>query len=77
MSFLPLERIPLHELEIRHERARAMLTRHAPGADGIMAFSRVQIYHFAGSMVDGLFWLPRQGEPALLIRRGLERARLE
>lgn len=76
-EFAPLEVIPGPELARRHEQARAILARHAPDAAGLMAFSKVNIYYLSGTLVSGVFWLPREGEPVLLVRRGLERARLE
>jgi len=76
-GFTPLETIPATELAIRHEQARALLERYAPRAGGLLAFSKVNIYYLTGTLASGVFWLPRQGEPALLVRKGIERARLE
>ena len=43
----------------------------------MLIFSKLNIYYFTGTIVNGLLWLPLQGEPVLLCRRGLERAKLE
>lgn len=75
--FPVIEQLPATELDIRHERLRRLLRRHAPRAEGLLVFSRVNLYHLAGTMANGLLWLPIEGEPALFLRRGMERARLE
>lgn len=75
--FTAMETIPREELERRWARCRAMLAAYAPGADGLLAFSRVGLYYFTGHVGNGLFWLPAEGEPVLLCRRGAARARLE
>ncbi|MBU1001170.1 MAG: Xaa-Pro peptidase family protein [Proteobacteria bacterium] len=75
--FTAIETIPREELELRWARCRAMLETHAPEADGLLAFSRVNLYYLTGHLANGLFWLPKNGEPVLLCRKGIERARLE
>lgn len=77
MTFEALERIPRSELELRWERCRALLRELSPEAGGLLVFSRLNIYYLSGTWPNGVFWLPVDGEPVLLIRRGLERARLE
>ncbi len=77
MPFEALERIPRSELELRWERCRALLRELAPEAGGLLVFSRLNIYYLSGTWPNGVFWLPADGEPVLLVRRGLERARLE
>jgi Xaa-Pro dipeptidase len=65
------------ELASRHERCRWALAGVAPEAGGVLVFSRLNIYYLTGTYGAGLLWLPLEGEPVLLCRRGLERARLE
>lgn len=48
-----------------------------PQAQGILIFSRLNIFYFSGSFASGVFWLPIDGEPILFCRRGAERARIE
>ena len=72
-----LEQIPYAELAGRHARCRELLARLAPEAGGMLVCSRVEIYYLTGTLASGLFWLPLSGEPVLLTRRGVERARLE
>jgi len=65
------------ELARRHERCRRELAGAAPEAGGLLVFSRLNIYYLTGTYGAGAFWLPLEGAPVLLCRRGLERALLE
>ncbi len=76
-TFTPLERMPRQELEWRWKRCRAQLAALRPEAGGLLAFSRLNIYYLSGCAVNGVFWLPLEGEPVVLVRRGLERVALE
>jgi len=76
-GFIALERVPRAELEARWARCRALLDELCPGASGLLAFSRVNLYWLTGTLANGLCWLPAEGEPVLLSRKGIERARLE
>jgi Xaa-Pro aminopeptidase len=69
--------IPLQELAARWDRCRTLLRQFVPQAQGVMVFSRLNIYYFSGSFANGLFWLPTSGDPLLLCRRGEERAKIE
>jgi Xaa-Pro dipeptidase len=69
--------IPAHELSSRWDRCRNLLHQFVPQAQGIVVFSRLNIYYFTGSFASGVFWLPLSGEPVLLCRRGAERAKIE
>lgn len=71
------EVLPLSELNLRHERCRELLAKHAPAAQGLMVFGRPTIYYLSGSLANGLFWLPIEGDPMLLVRKSCDRARLE
>jgi len=75
--FEALEKIPLNELELRWTRARKILGELSPQAGGLLVFSRPAVYYLSGTLGNGLFWLPLEGAPVLLLRRGLERAGLE
>ena len=77
MEFQTIERMDAAELALRHAHCREFLQRFAPQAEGLLVFSRVNIYYLTGTLANGLFWLPLDGEPVLLSRRGLERAKLE
>jgi Xaa-Pro dipeptidase len=69
--------VPAGELERRQERCRAALKAVAPEAGGLLVFSRLNIFYLAGTYAAGVLWLPLEGAPVLLSRRGMERARLE
>jgi Xaa-Pro aminopeptidase len=73
----PAQAVPLAELTWRHRRCREALAHVAPAAGGLLVFSPRNLYYLAGTLASGVMWLPREGEPVLLCRRGLERARLE
>jgi Xaa-Pro aminopeptidase len=68
---------PGTEIARRHDRIRRDLARSLPDADGLLVFSRLNIYYLSGSYAPGLLWLPREGEAVLLCRRGTSRARIE
>lgn len=71
------DHLPRQELESRWERCRRELVDSAPGAGGLLLFSRLNIYYFTGTLAAGVLWLPLEGRPVLLCRRGHERAGLE
>jgi len=71
------EMITIEELQIRWDRCRGLMDEFLPGAGGLFAFSRLNIYYFTGTFGSGLLWLPREGSPVLLSRRGIDRAREE
>jgi Xaa-Pro dipeptidase len=69
--------VPLQELALRWDRCRSLLQQCIPQAQGILVFSRLNIYYFSGSFANGTFWLPLTGDPILLCRRGDERAKID
>ena len=69
--------IPAQELAYRWNRCRNLLHQFVPQAQGMLVFSRLNIYYFSGSFASGVFWLPLSGEPVLFCRRGEERAKIE
>ena len=75
--FKPLEEIPAAELQERWQRCRELLQKLVPRAGGLLAFTRPSIYWLSGHLGNGALWLPLEGEPVLLVRKGMERARLE
>ncbi len=75
--FESLETLPAEEAGLRLERCRTALEQCLPRAGGVFVFSRLGIYYLTGTWAAGLLWLPKTGEPVLLCRKGVERARLE
>ncbi|MCB2183275.1 MAG: Xaa-Pro peptidase family protein [Desulfobulbaceae bacterium] len=72
-----MDNIPLLELKSRWNNCRHLLKMHLPDVEGLLIFSRLNIYYMTGTFGNGVFWLPLSGNPILLCRRGLERAGLE
>lgn len=68
---------PAQELASRWDRCKKLLHQFIPQAQGILVFSRLNIYYFSGSFASGVFWLPLSDEPILFCKRGDERARIE
>ncbi|TFH43626.1 MAG: aminopeptidase P family protein, partial [ANME-2 cluster archaeon] len=62
--------IPAQELSLRRERCKNLLHQYIPHVQGLLVFSRLNIYYFTGSFANGVFWLPLSGEPVLFCRRG-------
>lgn len=77
MIFSALETLPLSEAETRALRFRKLLEELCPGVSGALVFSRAAIYYLSGSWANGALWMPMQGDPVLLCRKGLERSRME
>ncbi len=75
--FFAGEIIPFEELAHRHAKCRMLLAQHCPEAGGLLVVSRIAIYYLTGTLANGIFWLPLEGKPVLLVRKGLERVALE
>ncbi|MDZ7759418.1 MAG: M24 family metallopeptidase [Desulfovermiculus sp.] len=72
-----IDTLPRTELQDRWARVRKYLAADLPAAQGVMVMSRTLIFWLSGHWGNGLFWLPVEGEPVLMVRKGLERAKLE
>ncbi len=66
---------PLDELEERFKRLRGHMARE--GMDAFLVVQKMDLYYLSGTTQDGLLFVPLEGEPLLMIRREIERARLE
>lgn len=66
---------PAAELSARHERLRAELERLE--LDGALFHGVTHLLYYAGTAQQAHLWVPREGEPRLLVRRVVERARRE
>ncbi len=71
------QQLPLDELNLRHDKCRQLLQKYMPDAQGLFVFSRSNIYYLTGTRANGMLWLPLDGEPVLLVRKGEDRCRLE
>ena len=67
--------IPVDETKQRLKKAQKALGE--AGLDGLLILQNVDRYYFAGTLQDGILWLPNEGEPVFWVRRSLERARQE
>ncbi|MFP4168308.1 MAG: M24 family metallopeptidase [Desulfonatronovibrionaceae bacterium] len=75
--FEPLEILPREESQNRLSRLQANVEEFVPQAEGVLVFSRMNIYYFSGSWVNGALYIPVHGDSVLMVRRGLGRAGLE
>jgi Xaa-Pro aminopeptidase len=66
---------PLEEIESRLNRVKAGMQQH--GIDGLLVVQKMDFYYLSGTTQDGLIFLPSEGKPLLMIKRELERAKVE
>ena len=66
---------PLDELKGRVARLQKKL--RDGGLDGAIIMENTDLFYFAGSMQQGIFFVPATGEPLFLVRRNYERALYE
>ncbi len=66
---------PLEEVENRLGRVRAGMEKQ--GIEGLLVIQKMNFYYLSGTTQDGLLFVPLDGEPLLMIKRELERARGE
>ncbi len=71
------EQLPHDEIQLRQEKCRHWLQTLAPHTSGMLIFSRTHIYYLTGTRANGILWLPRHGDPVLMVRKAPERCRLE
>lgn len=68
---------PKQESDLRIQKIRRNLEEHFSHLQGILVFSRINIYYLTGILANGVLWIPKDGEPVLMVRKGLERAKNE
>jgi Xaa-Pro dipeptidase len=64
---------PRSEIESRIKNLQSQMG----DMDGALLFHAVDICYFTGTAQDGLVYIPRDGEPVVMMKRSLERAREE
>jgi Xaa-Pro aminopeptidase len=72
-----IDTIPHAELESRWTKVRQYMSQNIPQAQGMIVMSRALMYWLTGHWGNGFFWLPLEGNPVLMVRKGKERAKLE
>lgn len=71
------EKFSYSESQNRIKQIQHYLDIQFPHLDGILIFSKLNIYYLTGTLANGILWLPKSKEPILFLRKGLERAQLE
>ncbi len=61
--------------EVLHRIRSLQDSLAAEEADGALLVQKVDLYYFSGTDQDAQLWVPVSGEPVLLVRKSLERAR--
>jgi len=64
---------PRSEIDSRIRKLQSSMD----GIDGVLLFQAVDMCYFSGTAQDGLVYIPRDGEPVVMMRRSLERAKEE
>jgi Xaa-Pro dipeptidase len=67
--------IPGAELEDRLTRLRKGMEKE--GMDAFLVVQKMDYYYLSGTTQDGLLFVPLEGNPLLMVRREVERARVE
>jgi Xaa-Pro dipeptidase len=65
----------LEEIESRLVRVRTSMKKQ--GIEALLVIQKMDFYYLSGTTQDGLLFLPLEGNPLLMIKRELERAKAE
>ena len=68
-------KVPGLEIKQRTQNIQRQLQQH--DIDGLFIVQRVDLFYFSGTSQNGFLYIPAEGEPVLLIRQYLPRARSE
>jgi Xaa-Pro dipeptidase len=66
---------PQEEIENRLRRLRAAMEQS--GIEALLAVQKMDYFYLSGTSQDALLFVPLEGEPLLMVKRELERARVE
>ncbi len=66
---------PIKEIENRITKMRRSMEKKE--IEGLLVVEKMNFYYLSGTAQDGLLFIPLKGEPLLMIKRELERARVE
>ena len=67
--------IPLIEIEDRLARVRAAMKKQ--GIEALLVIQKMDFYYLSGTTQDGILFVPLEKKPLLMIKRELERAKVE
>ncbi len=67
--------IPLEEIEDRLTRVRKGMQKQE--IEALLVIQKMDFYYLSGTTQDGILFVPLEGKPLLMIRRELERAKVE
>lgn len=70
-----METVPAVEIESRTQAFQRALS--ALGIDGAFVLQNVDRFYFSGTIQTSVLFIPQEGEPILMVQKGLERARRE
>ncbi len=74
-SSLGFKYTPMKEIEHRLARVKAGMEKE--DIEALLVIQKMDFYYLSGTTQDGLLFVALQGEPLLMIKRELERAKLE
>jgi len=66
---------PIEEVEHRLARVKARMEKEE--IEGLLVIQKMNLYYLSGTTQDGLLMIPLEGKPLLMIKRELERAKVE
>ena len=67
----------LTHTEVMHRVAMMQAQLQAKGIDGALLIFPIDVFYFSGTRQNSTLWIPTVGEPVLLVRKSLSRARVE
>jgi Xaa-Pro dipeptidase len=66
---------PREEIDLRLEKVRQGMARHQ--LEALLVVQKMDYFYLSGTAQDSLLFLPLEGEPLLMVRRELERAKVD
>jgi Xaa-Pro dipeptidase len=66
---------PREEIEARHKRLRQKM--ESVGMEALLVLQKMDYFYLSGTAQDALLFVPLDGKPLLIVKRELERARIE
>lgn len=72
---LGFQKIPSMEIETRLDKIRTWM--ETQGIESLLVVQKMDLYYLSGTTQDGFLFVPKEGKPLLMIKRELERAKVE